>query len=65
MAAKKAAADEAATIPVRIQLQTDVTYWIQTAGGADFTRQFYVGNIITDPLIIAEIAERGFFFKEV
>lgn len=65
MAAKKAAADTAATLPVKIQLEQDVLYWIKTAGGADYTRQFYAGNILNDSQIIGEIVERGFLFKEV
>jgi len=49
MAAKKT------DLPKRIQLDQDVTYWIKTANGAEFTRQFYANNIIVDAQIIAEI----------
>lgn len=65
MAAKKAAANEAATLPVKIRLEQDVLYWIKTIGGSDITRQFYAGNVIGDAQVIDEIAERGFLFKEV
>ncbi|MGZ5028999.1 MAG: hypothetical protein ACXWAT_00860 [Methylobacter sp.] len=52
-------------LPAKIRLEQDATYWIKTVNQAEFTRQFYAGNIITDAQIIAEIVERGFVFEEI